>query len=57
MSGHDILITSNTAFEVNDDEFSADQFWQIVTVDDQVKVKGFVDEQGVITAKSIELEY
>jgi hypothetical protein len=57
VSGHDILITSNTAFEVNDDEFSADQFWQIVTVDDQVKVKGFVDEQGVITAKSIELEY
>ena len=56
ISGHDFLITSNTEFEFNDDEIPADKFWEIVIVGDQVKVKGNVGSQGIITAKSIELE-
>ena len=56
VSGHDVLIASNTEFEFNDDELPADEFWKIVVVGDQVKVKGDVGAQGIITAKSIELE-
>lgn len=57
ISGNDVLITSNTEFEFNDDEIPADEFWKIVVVGDQVKVKGDVGSQGIITAKSIELEH
>ena len=56
VSGHDVLITSNTEFEFNDDKLPADEFWKIVVTGDQVKVKGNVSAQGIITAKSIELE-
>jgi hypothetical protein len=56
VSGHNVLITPSTEFEFNDDELSAEEFWQLVIVGDQIKVKGDKDMQGVITAKSIELE-
>lgn len=56
VSGHNVLITSSTEFEFNDDELSAEEFWQLVIVGDQIKVKGDKDIQGVITAKFIELE-
>ena len=56
VSGHNVLITSSTEFEFNDDKLSAEEFWQLVIVGDQIKVKGDKDMQGDITAKSIELE-
>lgn len=56
VSHHLVMITENTEFEVNDEDVTAEQFWQLVKVNDQVKVKGFKDGEGTITAKSIEIE-
>ncbi len=56
VSNHLVIITSTTEFEVNDSTTSAEQFWQIVNVGDQIKVKGTIDEEGIISAKSIKLE-
>jgi hypothetical protein len=55
ISGQLVLTTLTTEYEYNDGEVSAGEFSLIVKVGDQVKVKGVIDE-GVITAKSIELE-
>jgi len=56
VSGHIVLINENTEYELDDEDISAEQFWLAVKVGDQIKVKGTMDDEGVITAKSIELE-
>lgn len=55
VSDHEVLINSDTEFEVNDENVTVEQFRQLVIVGDTVKVNGRMDEQGIITAKSIEL--
>jgi len=56
VSNHEVLINSDTEFEADDNSVSVEQFLQLVVVGDTVKVKGRMDEQGVITAKSIEID-
>jgi len=56
ISGHTVNVASNTEFEVDDEDINAEQFWFLAQVGDQAKVKGTADEDGVITAKSVELE-
>ncbi len=56
VSDHMVVTTAQTQYEINDDEVSAEQFWQIIKIGDQVKVKGDVNDEGVITARAIELE-
>jgi len=56
ISGHTVNVSSDTEFEIDDENVSAEQFWLLAKVGDQAKVKGIVDGAGVITAKSIELE-
>lgn len=56
VSDHMVVTTEQTQYEINDDEVSAEQFWQIIKIGDQVKVKGDVNDEGVITARAIELE-
>ena len=56
VSNHEVLINSDTEFEADDNSVSVEQFLQLVVVGDTVKVKGRRDKQGVITAKSIEID-
>jgi len=56
VSGHTVNIVSTTEYEVNDGMIANDEFWALVKVGDQVKVKGMKDPQGIITAKKISLE-
>jgi uncharacterized protein DUF5666 len=56
VSGHTVNITENTEYEANDNELAADQFWALVKVGDQVKVKGTKNAEGIITAKQVSLE-
>ncbi|MBA6391556.1 hypothetical protein H4J38_12340 [Colwellia sp. BRX10-3] len=57
VSGHQVLTSQTAKFKVDDERVSAEQFWSIVAIDDQLEIKGTIDQQGVITAKSIELEH
>ena len=56
VSGLTINITTDTSYEVNDEMLSAEQFWALAKVGDQVKVKGIKDAEDVITAKKVALE-
>jgi len=56
VSGHTVLINDDTEYEVNDENVTNEQFWALVKVGDQVKVKGNINDEGVITAKKVELE-
>jgi len=56
VSSHHVLITDMTEFEVNDEDASAEQFWLLVNVGDQIKIKGIKDDGGNITAHSLDLE-
>lgn len=55
VSGHQVLTSQTTKFKVDDERVSAELFWSVVAIDDQLEIKGTIDQQGIITAKSIEL--
>ena len=42
---------------MDDERVSAELFWSAVAIDDQLEIEGTIDPQGIITAKSIELEH
>jgi len=56
VSGHTVNITDATKYEVNDEMLASEQFWTLVKIGDQVKVKGDINADGVITAKKVALE-
>lgn len=56
VSGHTVLVNVDTEFEFEDVDISAEQFWVQISIGDQIKVKGRIDQQGVITANNIKLE-
>lgn len=56
VSGHQVLINQATRFRFDDQRVSAELFWSTVAIGDQLEINGSIDEQGTITARSIELE-
>jgi hypothetical protein len=56
VSGHQVLISQTTRFKFDDQRISAEEFWSTVAIGDQLEINGTIDEQGTITARSIELE-
>jgi len=56
VSGHLVEFTLESDFEFNDENITAEQFWQWIKIGDQIKVKGVINDEGTITAQSIELE-
>jgi len=56
LSGHTVNILDSTEYEANNGTVSVEQFWALIKVGDQIKVKGDMDADGVITAKKMELE-
>jgi hypothetical protein len=56
VSGHTVNFNDATKYEVNDELLAAEQFWALAKIGDQVKIKGSIDDEEIITAKSIELE-
>lgn len=56
VSGHQVLVGQTTIFKIDDVRVAAEQFWSSIAIDTQLKIKGTLDQQGVITANYIELE-
>ena len=57
VSNHQVLINQTTTFKYNDERVTAEQFWSLVVLGDQLEIKGTKEPQGIITAKSIKFEH
>ncbi len=56
VAGRTIFVDANTAYELNDREVSAAEFFAAVQIGDIVEVEGYEDEDGNFIAEDIELE-
>ncbi len=56
VSGRTVIFNENTEYKANDETLTQVEFMALLQVGVQVKVKGTVDAEGVISAISIELE-